>query len=61
MKNKANFEQILEMKMPFNGRKGRKIEAFWQLGRVEMRAIPFGGLKRLGWLSEANPKNVTWK
>jgi len=45
MKNKADFEQILEMKMPFNGQKGRKIEAFWQLGRVEMRAIPFGGLK----------------
>jgi hypothetical protein len=45
MKNKADFEQILEMKMPFNGRNGRKIEAFWQLGRVEMRAIPFGGLK----------------
>jgi hypothetical protein len=46
MKNKADFEQILEVKMPFNGRNGRKIEAFWQLGRVEMRAIPFGGLKR---------------
>jgi len=45
MKNKADFEQILEIKMPFNGRNGRKIEAFWQLGRVEMRAIPFGGLK----------------
>jgi hypothetical protein len=45
MKNKANFEQILEMKMPFNGLNGRKIEAFWRLGRVEMRAIPFGGLK----------------
>ena len=47
MKNKANFEQILEMKIPFNGRNGRKIEAFWQLGRVEMRAIPFGGLKHM--------------
>ena len=47
MKNKADFEQILEMKMPFNGLNGRKIEAFWQLGRVEMRAIPFGGLKIL--------------
>ena len=48
MKNKADFEQILEMKMPFNGLNGRKIEAFWQLGRVEMRAIPFGGLKHNG-------------
>jgi hypothetical protein len=51
MKNKAGFEQILEMKMPFNGRNGRKIEAFWQLGGVEMRAIPFGGLK-LGGVEE---------
>jgi hypothetical protein len=46
VKNKADFGQILEMRMPFNGRNGRKIEAFWQLGRVEMRAIPFGGLKQ---------------
>jgi hypothetical protein len=53
MKNKADFEQILEMKMPFNGRNGRKIEAFWQLGRVEMRAIPFGGLKLCGGLSNS--------